>query len=63
MANVAKAVSTSKVLLVPYEKHHVHKYHTWMQDPVSSSFTHTAKHIPYIHPLTPAAEHTRGDCF
>jgi len=35
MANVAKAVSTSKVLLVPYEKHHVHKYHTWMQDPVS----------------------------
>lgn len=46
MANVAKAVSTSKVLLVPYEKHHVHKYHTWMQDPVSSSFTHTAKQIP-----------------
>ncbi|GJN75009.1 hypothetical protein PLICBS_009105 [Purpureocillium lilacinum] len=31
--NSQTAVSTSKVLLVPYEKHHVHKYHTWMQDP------------------------------
>lgn len=27
------AITTSKVLLVPYEPHHVLKYHTWMQDP------------------------------
>jgi hypothetical protein len=28
------AISTSKVLLVPYEAHHVLTYHDWMQDPV-----------------------------
>ncbi|KAK5993863.1 N-acetyltransferase 9-like protein [Cladobotryum mycophilum] len=27
------AVATNKVLLVPYEAHHVVKYHGWMQDP------------------------------
>ncbi|PKS05322.1 hypothetical protein jhhlp_008696 [Lomentospora prolificans] len=26
------AVSTSRVLLVPYEAHHVPRYHTWMKD-------------------------------
>ncbi|UNI19621.1 hypothetical protein JDV02_005799 [Purpureocillium takamizusanense] len=31
--NSQTAVSTSRVLLVPYEKHHVHTYHSWMQDP------------------------------
>ena len=28
------AVSTSKVLLVPYSDHHVSRYHGWMRDPV-----------------------------
>lgn len=34
-ANVSTSsvISTSKVLLAPYEPHHVLKYHTWMQDP------------------------------
>ncbi|OTB13673.1 hypothetical protein K445DRAFT_24520 [Daldinia sp. EC12] len=27
------AVSTSRVLLVPYDAHHVQKYHEWMEDP------------------------------
>ncbi|KAI1798773.1 GNAT domain-containing protein [Daldinia bambusicola] len=27
------AVSTSRVLLVPYDAHHVEKYHKWMEDP------------------------------
>ncbi|KAI8959097.1 GNAT domain-containing protein [Daldinia sp. FL1419] len=27
------AVSTSKVLLVPYDAHHVKQYHRWMEDP------------------------------
>ncbi|KAK1829666.1 GNAT domain-containing protein [Podospora conica] len=31
--NQHTAVSGSKCLLVPYEAHHVPKYHTWMQDP------------------------------
>ena len=30
-----QAVSTSRILLVPYEKHHVPTYHEWMQDKVS----------------------------
>ncbi|RYP52495.1 hypothetical protein DL768_002322 [Monosporascus sp. mg162] len=29
------AIATSKVLLVPYDAHHVLRYHEWMQDPVS----------------------------
>ncbi|KAK5739404.1 hypothetical protein LTR17_005309 [Elasticomyces elasticus] len=31
--NEHHAPTTSKVLLVPYSKHHVPTYHTWMQDP------------------------------
>ncbi|KAF4969990.1 hypothetical protein FSARC_2893 [Fusarium sarcochroum] len=31
--NQNTAVSTSGVLLVPYEAHHVRQYHAWMQDP------------------------------
>jgi hypothetical protein len=27
-------IVTDKIALVPYEAHHVVKYHTWMQDPV-----------------------------
>ncbi|KAI1643129.1 GNAT domain-containing protein [Daldinia loculata] len=27
------AISTSKVLLVPYDAHHVQQYHRWMEDP------------------------------
>ncbi|KAI1614281.1 DNA polymerase delta subunit 2 [Exophiala viscosa] len=31
--NEHTAVSTTKVLLVPYSAHHVPKYHEWMKDP------------------------------
>ncbi|KAI1469734.1 GNAT domain-containing protein [Daldinia caldariorum] len=31
--NENTAVSTSRVLLVPYDAHHVEKYHQWMEDP------------------------------
>lgn len=31
--NIATALSTSKLLLVPYSQHHVPQYHAWMQDP------------------------------
>ncbi|KAK7209088.1 hypothetical protein V2G26_016266 [Clonostachys chloroleuca] len=31
--NSNTAISTPRVLLVPYEPHHVLKYHGWMQDP------------------------------
>ncbi|ODA79132.1 hypothetical protein RJ55_04724 [Drechmeria coniospora] len=31
--NEKTAISTSNVLLVPYEAHHVPTYHNWMQDP------------------------------
>ncbi|KAM0204881.1 hypothetical protein ACHAQI_009697 [Fusarium lateritium] len=31
--NQNTAISTNRVLLVPYEAHHVRQYHTWMQDP------------------------------
>jgi RimJ/RimL family protein N-acetyltransferase len=31
--NASTTLSTSKLLLVPYSKHHVPTYHTWMQDP------------------------------
>ncbi|KAJ4256672.1 hypothetical protein NW762_008768 [Fusarium torreyae] len=31
--NQNTAISTSGVLLVPYEAHHVRQYHAWMQDP------------------------------
>jgi len=31
--NATKAVSTERVLLVPYSAHHVPTYHEWMQDP------------------------------
>ena len=30
------AISTPKVLLVPYRKHHVRRYHEWMEDEVRS---------------------------
>ncbi|KAK7965981.1 uncharacterized protein PG986_000258 [Apiospora aurea] len=30
--NESIAVSTSRVLLVPYDAHHVPQYHTWMED-------------------------------
>lgn len=33
LINQAVAVSTSQVLLVPYEKSHVTTYHEWMKDP------------------------------
>lgn len=33
------AVWTSKVLLVPYSKHHVPKYHDWMKDPAIQEAT------------------------
>jgi RimJ/RimL family protein N-acetyltransferase len=32
-SNSATAISTSQVLLVPYEKTHVTTYHEWMKDP------------------------------
>lgn len=41
----APAISTSKVLLVPYEGHHVAKYHSWMQDPVRLSPSPTDLHL------------------
>ncbi|KAK4560933.1 hypothetical protein LTR86_004888 [Recurvomyces mirabilis] len=31
--NASQAISTPKLLLVPYSAHHVPTYHTWMQDP------------------------------
>src|SRR5690349_18241395 len=31
---VDEAVSTSRLVLVPYSAHHVPKYHEWMKDPV-----------------------------
>ena len=31
------AISTSKLLLVPYSEHHVQRYHEWMQDKVRHS--------------------------
>ncbi|PFH61004.1 hypothetical protein XA68_18422 [Ophiocordyceps unilateralis] len=31
--NENTTVSTSKILLVPYQEHHVPEYHNWMQDP------------------------------
>ena len=33
LTNETVALSTSKVLLVPYSKHHVPTYHEWMKDP------------------------------
>ncbi|RYP77177.1 hypothetical protein DL769_003487 [Monosporascus sp. CRB-8-3] len=33
------AVATSKVLLVPYDAHHVLRYHEWMQDPAIQEAT------------------------
>ena len=33
-ANASVAVHTAKVLLVPYSKHHVPKYHEWLKDPM-----------------------------
>lgn len=33
------AISTPKVLLVPYDAHHVGRYHAWMQDDVSFFFS------------------------
>ncbi|MCJ1389751.1 hypothetical protein MMC18_002608 [Xylographa bjoerkii] len=32
LINEGKAISTSKILLVPYENHHVPTYHEWMKD-------------------------------
>ncbi|KAL1869725.1 hypothetical protein VTK73DRAFT_2966 [Phialemonium thermophilum] len=33
------AVSTSRVLLVPYDRRHVAKYHSWMEDPAIQEAT------------------------
>lgn len=33
-SQIPPAISTSKVLLVPYSKWHVPRYHEWMKDPV-----------------------------
>ncbi|SPN98988.1 related to N-acetyltransferase [Cephalotrichum gorgonifer] len=33
------AVSTPRLLLVPYEAHHVPRYHTWMKDPEIQELT------------------------
>ena len=41
--NQAIGISTPKVLLVPYCKHHVAIYHTWMQDPDLQSATASEK--------------------
>ncbi len=38
------AVSTTKVLLVPYDHHHVLAYHAWMEDPVSHSHSPLTNH-------------------
>ncbi|KAL7823800.1 GNAT domain-containing protein [Trichoderma gracile] len=37
--NEKKSISTSRVLLVPYEAHHVLTYHDWMQDPAIQEAT------------------------
>ncbi|GAB1314962.1 hypothetical protein MFIFM68171_05172 [Madurella fahalii] len=37
--NESTAVSTAKVLLVPYDRHHVLTYHTWMEDPAIQEAT------------------------
>lgn len=37
--NLIPALSTSKVLMVPYSEHHVPEYHFWMQDPDLQSAT------------------------
>ncbi|KAK5656307.1 hypothetical protein OQA88_4687 [Cercophora sp. LCS_1] len=37
--NESTAVSTAKVLLVPYERRHVPKYHAWMEDPAIQEAT------------------------
>ncbi|KIV78156.1 hypothetical protein PV11_09902 [Exophiala sideris] len=37
--NEHTAVSTTKVLLVPYSAHHVPKYHEWMKDPEIQELT------------------------
>ncbi|KAG5290102.1 N-acetyltransferase [Histoplasma ohiense] len=34
LINEKTALSSSRVLLVPYCKHHVPQYHEWMKDPV-----------------------------
>ncbi|KAK0383713.1 hypothetical protein NLU13_9624 [Sarocladium strictum] len=39
LLNESTALSTSRVLLVPYEKHHVPQYHGWMQDPAIQEAT------------------------
>ncbi|KAK4114502.1 hypothetical protein N656DRAFT_796153 [Canariomyces notabilis] len=37
--NESTAVSTTKVLLVPYKRHHVPTYHSWMEDPAIQEAT------------------------
>merc|ERR1712000_442372 len=37
--NSKTAVATNRVLLVPYEGHHVSKYHSWMTDPALQAAT------------------------
>lgn len=39
------ALSTSKVLLVPYSTWHVPRYHEWMQDEVGSVFNTSQTNI------------------
>ncbi|KKK24978.1 N-acetyltransferase [Aspergillus ochraceoroseus] len=36
LLNATTAISTSKVLLVPYAKWHVLRYHEWMKDEVTA---------------------------
>ncbi|KAE9366147.1 N-acetyltransferase [Stipitochalara longipes BDJ] len=39
LINQKTAISTSSILLVPYEAHHVTTYHEWMKDPVIQDTT------------------------
>lgn len=60
LLNAHTALSTSRVLLVPYSTHHVATYHEWMQDPDLQSATASE-------PLSLAEEHSmqrswREDC-
>lgn len=51
LLNEHVAVCTSQVLLVPYSKHHVPKYHKWMKDP-------EIQHATASDPLTIEEEYT-----
>jgi hypothetical protein len=40
-ADFTLAVSTSNILLVPYEDHHVPTYHSWMKEEVFHPFMYS----------------------